>query len=1058
MRLTLPALSLLLFSAASGATFDPDLTWRTIQTDHFDIHFHQGEEQLADELAAEIERIHDTLSDELQWIPRGRTQVTLIDRTDMANGYASYAPYNRIVIYVTAPSAGSSLDLYDAWLPTIATHEYTHVLHMDTNHGLVRAARWVIGRSASTNALSPKWLVEGLATDMETRHTPGGRGRAPSAHMVKRTAVLEDRFPPLGSMDGWQPAPPAGNLRYLFGQDFVRYVADAQGRYVWTRWSHVYGSSVPYLLPGRWVLGEPLPRLYQRWRGELDLRYGAQAATIAAQGLREGEVVSDPGASCTAPAFSPDGDALVWSCRDLRSGSAIWIANGQGQEAEVLVQDRAARSFTWRADSAALVYSGVHIVNRFNAWSDVFLYDLGADSLTLLTAGARAADPDFSPDGSHLVVVTNRVQQNQLELLTVDQRQQALTDFDDHTQLSSPRYAPDGRSLVVSVRAHGRRDLWLFSPEGEVLRRLTQDLANDGDPRWSADGRWLFFSSERTGVPNVFAVEVATERVWQVTNVLTGATHPSPHPDGTRLAYQQYGSDGWTVRVMTLDPSTWIDHGRLPPDPLHPVALRDLVSPVEPHHGANAREAVAAWSGAEVARGHGRPVDPFSSTGCRELALGGPCTPSLIGPVLPQQAETFDTYTQIDVDDAFGAEQDYPFRIEPRRYSPAKTLLPRYLIPYGQISPYAPQEPFGFLPWGAVVGLSTGSADALYRYGWSAGLQYRLDAAHLGGYATVTVNRWLPVYSAGVSHTASPVGWVPIRSGEDVVASDQTYWQRQSTGWLSVSYPYTHRTTVFGRYSLTHRVPRFELPEGTATEALPTRGYVGTLQGGWRYSWSEPTDYAISREDGRIFSLVGGVLHPWLGTWLEQPDGTLAPFSQLQLTAEVREYRVVPWAHNHVIAVRAAGGGTLGETDNFGTYQLGGSVGDTAFYATPEAFRMVRGYPMAHDVGDMYWLAGAEYRLPLWRVERGAGLIPAYLRYVSASVFVDAGNAFTVVSDATDLVDGTLVGTGAELHVSGIYAWGVGITGRLGYAIGWTEDGFGPGDPRGLYFQLGGTY
>ena len=71
---------------------------------------------------------------------------------------------------------------------------------------------------------------------------------------------------------------------------------------------------------------------------------------------------------------------------------------------------------------------------------------------------------------------------------------------------------------------------------------------------WSADGAWLYFSSDRSGVPNIYAVEVATERLFQVTNVTTGAVKPSVHPDGTRMAYQQYSQDGWDIRVLDLDP------------------------------------------------------------------------------------------------------------------------------------------------------------------------------------------------------------------------------------------------------------------------------------------------------------------------------------------------------------------------------------------------------------------------------------------------------------------------------------------------------------------------
>ena len=79
-------LSGLLFSAtiAHAASYDPELTWRTLQTEHFNITFHGGEEQLAQELADIVEQIHDEMTAELAWAPRRRTEVVLVDNTDSA--------------------------------------------------------------------------------------------------------------------------------------------------------------------------------------------------------------------------------------------------------------------------------------------------------------------------------------------------------------------------------------------------------------------------------------------------------------------------------------------------------------------------------------------------------------------------------------------------------------------------------------------------------------------------------------------------------------------------------------------------------------------------------------------------------------------------------------------------------------------------------------------------------------------------------------------------------------------------------------------------------------
>ena len=266
----------LVSTAVFGASYDPELTWRTIQTDHFRIHFHQSEEQLAEEFSLKVEEIYETMTTELRWTPRRRTEVVLVDRTDTANGYAMSLPYNTIVIFVTAPQEDSTLSLYEDWSTAIGLHEFTHTLHIDTNHGVARVARAVVGRISTTNRISPRWMVEGLATLQETRHTNNGRGRSALVDMIKRTAVLTDTFPPLGNLDGVQPRPPAGNLRYLFGQDFMQYISDHYGRDIWTRWIHYYGGSIPYFLPGKAIIGDGFQQLYNGWKDNAYRRYSAQ--------------------------------------------------------------------------------------------------------------------------------------------------------------------------------------------------------------------------------------------------------------------------------------------------------------------------------------------------------------------------------------------------------------------------------------------------------------------------------------------------------------------------------------------------------------------------------------------------------------------------------------------------------------------------------------------------------------------------------------------------------------------------------------------------------------
>jgi Tol biopolymer transport system component len=1074
------------------------MTWRTITTEHFNIHFHQGEEALAEELSTVAEDVYDTMTVEMQWAPGdkrarrasgeagaedaipwgspGRIEVVLVDRTDYANGYASTLPYNMIVLFATAPTDSSTLNLYEHWMTALFTHELTHILHIDSNHGIVRATRGLIGRVASTNDLSPWWMTEGLATLQETRHSTGGRGRASWPDMIKRTAVVQDAFPPLGNLDGLQPYPPGGNLRYLFGQDFMQYIADTHGEDVWTRWAHLYGSGFPYVFAtptvnknkpvwaARRTFGEPFVPMYFAWRDHLTDKYTAQAEAVRAQGETRSRMISGGDMDCAAPSFSPDGERLVWSCYDLQTGSAIWSSDGEGFAREVLLPNRGAGNFTWRSDSLAFAYAGIHIVNQFNTWSDINLYTLGAGSKSL-TSGARARDPEFSPDGSRLLYVTNRAQDNQLGQMTVDQQRRVLTENSDHTQYNTPRFAPDGNSVAISIWRDGRRDLWLTTPEGKPLRRLTADAAIDASPAWSADGKWLFFDSDRTGIPNIWAIEIETEALFQVTNVVTGAVRPTVHPDGTRIAYQVYSDNGWDIHVLDLDTDAFISHGHLTPPIRWDAPLATLIGPPAPRPD---NDVAQLWTDVE-SDGKSRALRGTIDIGLETLGFQNP------------PSETLDSFDDTEVDDLFGEELDYPFTIEPHRYNPLSTLLPRFISPYIQSTTQPPGPTFSKLPlpWGLQGSLSTSATDPLRHFLWSGWATYRTDAEAFGGGGTFYINRFIPVYAVSASSRATYLGTVPIidpdvpfnTSGELVVNSTDgpANWERRNALMLTASWPYRLRSSLFAGYTLETNTRLAELPDEVYAPDLPFAGRKGSVSAGYRFSWDEATALAISREDGRIFSLVGSLKHPSLGSRLTEIDGTYTPFTQLQLTSEIREYAVNPFIPNHVLAVRAATGVTFGANRFFGNYRLGGTFGDSAFYVTPDEFRMLRGYAFSADVGDLYWLGGAEYRFPLWHIHRGVGTIPVFARNVSGAFFIDSGNAFlspaqlgrpgTPLEVAKAAISQPLVGVGGEVQLRTIVGWASSANGTLGYAVPLTLGGAPAGPNAGAaYFRLGGSF
>ena len=110
-------------------------------------------------------------------------------------------------------------------------------------------------------------------------------------------------------------------------------------------------------------------------------------------------------------------------------------------------------------------------------------------------------------------------------------------------RVSDPQISPDGSLVAFTVTDplktdnYTNSDLWLVSTVGGEARKLSNSARQDRHPRWSPDGQWLAFESNRDGEYQIWVMPAVGGEARKLTSISTEATTPVWSPDGTRLAF-----------------------------------------------------------------------------------------------------------------------------------------------------------------------------------------------------------------------------------------------------------------------------------------------------------------------------------------------------------------------------------------------------------------------------------------------------------------------------------------------------------------------------------------
>jgi Tol biopolymer transport system component/DNA-binding winged helix-turn-helix (wHTH) protein len=158
------------------------------------------------------------------------------------------------------------------------------------------------------------------------------------------------------------------------------------------------------------------------------------------------------------------------------------------------------------------------------------------DSVTQFSDSTRVDFPGrFSRDGERVAFLSDRTGWAEAWVANRDGSGLHQVTTMRATELGIGGWSPDGRRIVIDAAIAGNSDVYLVDLDGRPPVRLTSDPTFDGLAEWSSDGQWIYFTSNKTGRPELWKISVNGGTVSQVTR--GGGLQPREAPDGRTLFY-----------------------------------------------------------------------------------------------------------------------------------------------------------------------------------------------------------------------------------------------------------------------------------------------------------------------------------------------------------------------------------------------------------------------------------------------------------------------------------------------------------------------------------------
>ena len=544
----------------------PNQQWQQLQTPHFNLIYARGN----DSTAIQMGRILEAQYPKAQQLVGGKLNnfpVILNDYNDRSNGFVSPLHFRSEI--ELPPIKGKTLNPQTGnWLSNVGPHELVHALQFSNfgNSFAVDILRLFSPDAArSLHSTIPIGMLEGIAVHHETKNisNQGGRGQYPFfTNKFNATFKSSQRWS-MGQLFHSSTDTRPFDRHYIGGYEFTAWLHANYGSDI-TRRTLDFFMRYPFLGYGvalRHTTGQWPNQLYNNFEAaQEDSLQSIEAAETTQKAL----TIPFDGSTIRRPKWLSDSTLIFHgSFYNARPGFYKYALSTDEISRINTTNSVSDYRYDLSENRNRLLYSfyETNAIYDNTAKTELVEYNLSTGNRHQLTTNGRLYAPQYLGDK----LLTLQTKPASSQLVSMDQTAptshlDTLASIPNH-QIIAVAPNPNADQWAVVSNQNGVQALWLVDPQQpqQALQRPPTIVFEDGaifDPAWHPGGEKLLFSSDFSGIQQLYEYNRTAETVEQITNSSFNAFEGSYSPDGQRIAYVKQVKNEQLPFVMATDAST----------------------------------------------------------------------------------------------------------------------------------------------------------------------------------------------------------------------------------------------------------------------------------------------------------------------------------------------------------------------------------------------------------------------------------------------------------------------------------------------------------------------